>query len=43
MLKLEGRHLDAGGSGQRMPLGQMPFDAATLQKVRSWIEAGALQ
>jgi hypothetical protein len=43
MLKLEGRHLDAGGSGQRMPLGQAPLDAATLQKVRSWIAAGAQQ
>ena len=41
MLKLEGKHLDAGGSGQRMPLAQSPLDEATLQKVRDWIMGGA--
>ncbi len=39
--KLEGTHLDAGGSGVQMPLGQAPLDAAMLAKFRAWIEAGA--
>ena len=42
MLKLEGKHLDAGGSGQRMPLAQSPLDEATLGKLRDWITAGAV-
>jgi hypothetical protein len=41
MLKLEGRHLDAGGTGQRMPLAQPPLDETTLQKIRDWITTGA--
>lgn len=43
MLKLEGKHLDAGGSGQRMPLAQSPLDEATLGMLRDWITAGALK
>lgn len=41
MLKLEGKHLDAGGSGQRMPFGLPPLDEATLQRIRDWIVMGA--
>ena len=43
MLKLEGKHLDAGGSGQRMPFAQPPLDDATIKKVRDWITAGAIK
>lgn len=42
LLKVEGRHLDAGGSGQRMPFGEAPLDEAILQRLRNWIAAGAL-
>ena len=41
LLKLEGRHLDAGGNGARMPLGAPPLDEATLTQIRTWIAAGA--
>jgi hypothetical protein len=41
MHKLEGTHLDAGGSGDRMPFGQPPLDEATRTRIRSWIAAGA--
>lgn len=41
MHKLEGTHLDVGGSGDRMPFGQPQLDAATRDKIRSWIAAGA--
>lgn len=41
LLKLEGRHLDAGGTGARMPLGAPPLDGPTLQRIRAWIGAGA--
>lgn len=36
--KVEGA---AGISGQRMPLGGAPLDAATIDQIRSWIAAGA--
>lgn len=39
--KLDGTHLDAGGSGMRMPMGLPPFDAAAVRLFRDWIEAGA--
>ena len=39
--KLSGTHLNAGGSGARMPLGGAPLDAATLAKIKLWIDAGA--
>ena len=42
MLKVEGRHLDAGGTGVRMPFGATPLDAATLNILRQWIADGAL-
>lgn len=41
MLKLDGNHLDAGGTGARMPLGQPPLDDATLDRIRAWIAEGA--
>lgn len=43
LLKLEGTHLDAGGSGARMPFGAPPLSDETLQRIRSWIEQGAPQ
>lgn len=41
LLKVEGRHLDAGGSGQRMPFGEPPLDEGILRRLRDWIAAGA--
>ena len=40
LLKLEGSHIRAGGSGARMPLGD-PLDAKQVAMFRSWIAAGA--
>ncbi len=42
MHKLDGTHLNAGGKGARMPFGAEPLDAATRDKIRAWIKAGAL-
>lgn len=41
MHKLDGTHLDAGGSGDRMPFGAPPLDEATRELFRRWIAAGA--
>lgn len=41
MLKLEGGHLDAGGMGVQMPIGQPPLDKVTLVLIRAWIAQGA--
>lgn len=41
MMKLDGTHLDAGGKGTRMPLGAPQLDAATRQRIRTWIAEGA--
>lgn len=41
MHKLDGTHLDAGGSGEQMPFGAPALDEATRQSVRAWIAAGA--
>lgn len=41
MHKLDGTHLDAGGSGDRMPFGQPQLDEATRERFRAWIAAGA--
>lgn len=41
LLKLDGKHLDAGGSGQRMPLGMPPLDNATIRRIGDWIAMGA--
>ncbi len=39
--KLQGTHLDAGGSGVRMPFHQPPLKAALVEKFRRWIAEGA--
>jgi len=39
--KLEGSHLDVGGSGGQMPDGGPYLDDATIAAVREWVEAGA--
>lgn len=39
--KLRGSHLDQGGSGVRMPMGQEPLPETELDMLRAWIEAGA--
>ncbi len=41
LLKLEGNHLDAGGTGRQMPLDGTPLDATALERIRSWIAGGA--
>src|SRR5688572_13261286 len=41
LMKIDGTHLDAGGSGGRMPFNMEPLDAATRQRFRDWIAAGA--
>ena len=41
--KLEGTHLDAGGTGVRMPYNEPPLDAATIAMFRDWIAAGAAE
>jgi len=41
LLKLEDTHLDAGGTGQRMPFGLAPLDASQIEMIREWIAAGA--
>jgi mono/diheme cytochrome c family protein len=42
MHKLEGTHLDIGGSGDPMPLGLGPLPDADLATIRTWIEECAL-
>ena len=42
-LKLMGTHLDAGGTGLRMPFQQDPLAAEELALIKTWIEQGALQ
>jgi hypothetical protein len=39
--KLTGTHLDAGGSGARMPFGAPPLADQTIWIIRDWITAGA--
>lgn len=41
VMKLDGTHLDAGGTGARMPLGAPPLDDDTRRRIREWIAAGA--
>ena len=40
-LKITGRHLGAGGSGERMPFNETPLSAEDVELVRIWIESGA--
>lgn len=39
--KLEGNQAAAGGTGGTMPSGADPLDAATLQLIKDWVDAGA--
>lgn len=41
VMKLEGTHLDHGGSGSRMPFGGFPLDNGDVAKIRTWISQGA--
>jgi hypothetical protein len=41
LMKIDGTHLDGGGSGGRMPYNMEPLDAATRQHFRDWVAAGA--
>jgi hypothetical protein len=41
--KLMGTHLEAGGSGVRMPFQADPLDPAFLELLKQWIEQGAKQ
>ncbi|ETI65761.1 hypothetical protein C100_00235 [Sphingobium sp. C100] len=38
--KVEGTHVEAGGSGERMPL-TGPLDARSIATLRDWVRAGA--
>ena len=40
-LKITGRHLGAGGSGERMPFNETPLSTEDVELVRTWIESGA--
>ena len=39
--KLEGTHIEAGGSGERMPL-TGPLEQQSIATVRDWVKAGAM-
>jgi hypothetical protein len=41
--KLTGTHIEAGGSGERMPFGEATLNAGEIERIRRWIEAGARQ
>lgn len=41
VMKLEGTHIDHGGSGARMPFGGLPLDDGDMAKIRAWIAQGA--
>lgn len=41
--KLQGTHRTVGGSGDRMPLTGGPLSAATIDRIRRWVAAGALR
>ncbi len=40
--KIEGTHLQIGGSGDRMPLARSPLSQAEINVIRAWIQAGAM-
>ncbi len=40
--KVQGTHLNVGGSGNQMPLGRSPLSQTDIDLIRAWIEAGAL-
>jgi hypothetical protein len=39
--KVQGTHLDVGGSGSQMPLGRSPLSEGEIDLIRAWIAAGA--
>ena len=39
--KIQGTHVDVGGSGSRMPLGLSPLSQSDIDLIRAWIQAGA--
>jgi len=39
--KIQGTHLDVGGSGSRMPLNRSPLSQSDIDLIRAWIQAGA--
>ena len=39
--KIQGTHVDVGGSGSRMPLGRAPLTQATIDQIREWVADGA--
>lgn len=39
--KLEGTHLEVGGTGTRMPFNEPPLGTGTIGLFRAWIKAGA--
>jgi len=39
--KLRGTHVEAGGNGNRMPLGGTEMPAEELRRLQAWIEEGA--
>lgn len=39
--KLEGTHVAAGGTGERMPVGGAPLSPEQMATLRAWIEQGA--
>lgn len=41
VMKLEGTHIDHGGSGSQMPFGGLPLAPEDIAKVRQWIAEGA--
>jgi len=40
--KLQGTHLDAGGTGVQMPFAQAPLPDETRELIRRWVAQGAL-
>ncbi len=39
--KVQGTHVNVGGSGFQMPLGRSPLTQTEIDLIRAWIEAGA--
>jgi hypothetical protein len=39
--KIQGTHLQVGGSGDRMPRGRSPLSQGDINVIRAWIQAGA--
>ena len=40
--KIQGTHLQVGGSGDRMPLARSPLSQTEIDVIRAWIQAGAM-